>query len=266
MTNEKAVAPVGLVEVGTMFAQGLQFMDNDIEATLSKVVAKHAGRSCQLKPARPAIAANEAEKIEARPAEPAVEIILGEDTKQELLGAIAMLPQLRGIFTEQVAEAITEARKGDTDYEKLVVGLLEAMEAVAEATRAIKEFDALAVPGFDIDTLVTWSPVESPKPKQFLTGGVSNRNGSRKRSLVKWNLDEYTPAQTTVEGSEASYHNIRLVRTGAGWVVSSDEGTLPPQSSPNKAMREMLISAGLSPQRSANDFWNGEAQEQAAGV
>ena len=260
-------------ETGTMLAQGLPFVDGDVELALSIVVKKFEGNTVTLKPAIVALEPDEENGIEARAAVPAVDIIVSEETRVELLGAIAGLPALRSMFTETVAERIAEAREGDTDYEKLLKSYEGYVAKLEEKKQAILEFDESNVPGFNIQELIVWSPNEEPQPRTFVVSGASRGTRTRARSTVTWSLYEYIPGQRTIEGPDASYHGVRLVKLDGSWVVEADEGrailTLDDQqvsvaSSPNKAMRGLLVTCGLSPQRSANDFWNGSAQEKEA--
>ena len=275
MTEEKTVVVerTTVQETGTFLSQGLPFVDNDIEKALSISVAKFAGKTVTLVPAKSEIVADEANEIEHVAAVPAVEIVISEETRQDLLGAIAGLPQLRGLFTETIAEAVTEGRAGDDGYAKLLKSYQGYEKKLADAEAAILAFDEANAPGFDIQALVTWSPSEEPEIKTFVAAGASRGTRSRARSTVKWSLSEYIPSQREVDGPEATYHGIRLIKLELGnWAVETDEGravlTLEGEqisvaSSPNKAMRGLLVTCGLSPQRSANDFWNGSEQEKA---
>lgn len=265
-----------------MLANGLPFVDGDVEQALSIVVKKYGGNVITLTPAKAAVEAveaNEESNIEAKaaqPAIPAVELIVSEESRQELLGAIAGLPALRSMFTETVAERIAEAREGDTEYEKLLKSYEGYVTKLAEKKQAILEFDEANVPGFNLQELIVWSPDEEPQPRTFVVAGAVRGTRTRARSTVTWSLSEYIPGQRTIEGPEASYHGVRLIKLDGSWVVESDEGRavltesdgtqVSVTSSPNKAMRGLLVTCGLSPQRSANDFWNGSEQEKAAGV
>ena len=275
MTEETTVVVerTTVQETGTMLSQGLPFVDNDIELALGIVVKKYEGKTVTLVPAKAEIVADEENGIEHVDAVPAVEIVINEETRQGLLGAIAGLPQLRSLFTETIAEAVIEGRAGDDGYAKLLKSYQGYEKKLADAEAAILAFDEANAPGFDIQALVNWSPSEEPEIKTFVSAGASRGTRSRARSTVTWSLSEYIPGQRVIEGPEASYHGVRLVKLDAGnWAVESDEGravlTLDDQqvsvaSSPNKAMRGLLVTCGLSPQRSANDFWNGSEQEKA---
>lgn len=280
MTEATAVKRSTVQETGTMLANGLPFTDGDVELALSIVIKKFEGNAVTLTPAKAAVEAVEADEEksiaarEAMPAVPAVELIVGEESRVELLGAIAGLPALRSMFTETVAERIAEAREGDTDFAKLLKGYLGFESKLADARANILKFDMANAPGFDIEELVEWSPTEEPEPKSFAAAGVVRGTRTRKRSTVTWSLLEYIPGQRTIEGPDASYHGVRLVKLDGSWVVETNEGRavltesdgtqVSVTSSPNKAMRGLLVTCGLSPQRSANDFWNGSEQEKAA--
>jgi len=264
MTSENTtVTQVGLVEAGTMLGQGLQFVGMD--EALAKVIEKHAGKMCILSPAVAAVEADEEKNIEAVEAVDAVSITISASVKQELLGAVAVLPQLRSIFTTQIAEAIAEGRQDNDEYDKLLSGLKGAKTRLENAEQAIYEFDEEAVPGFDIEALVNWSPDEDPTVKNF-TAARNGRSGTRRRSLAKWSLDRYECKQDEVSGDGGSFHNPVLISHPQGWQVTTDEGVLEPQKSGSEAMKDLLAQAGLSGQRSAVGFWKVVEQEQAAGV
>lgn len=269
MSSEATVQSVGLVEVGTFMGGGLRFVAGDIAKAMEITVGNFEGRKIQLKPPKAEVVANEEEGVEAEAAVPAVEIVIGAETMEQLLGAIAGLPQLRNLFVDEVAELIVEARLEDEEevYTKAAKSYKAALANMAKAEAKIMEFDKEAVPGFQIRDFVIWSPTSDPLPRPQTVAGGTAQSGSRARSTVRWNLDEYFPKQRTVEGSLGSYHNIRLVKLAEGlWAVQSDEGEVLQTSSPNKAKSKILEAVGLSPQRSANEFWQGSIQETAAGV
>ena len=263
---EKTVVRATLQELGTSLSQGLTFLGGDIEKTLDVVIAQNADKVVTLEAAKVEIVADPENNVEQRDAVAAVEMIVNDETRQELLGAIAGLPQLRGLFTEAVATMLITGREGDEAYKELEEKYYLLESELNGVETEILEFDEANAPGFDIQMLVKWSPVESPEPKTFTaSNNTSTGTRKRRRSTVVWSLDEYTPAQSTIEGPEASYHNIRLIRLDrSNWAVEADEGRVLVEGSPNLAMRALLTMCGLSPQRSANGFWGGTEQETAA--
>lgn len=270
--SSEAAAPqsVGLVEVGSFMGGGLRFVDGDIPRAMEITVGNFEGRKIQLKPAKAEIVANEENGVEAEAAIPAVEVIIGEETSEQLLGAIAGLPQLRNLFVEEIADRISEAREEDEteEYAKATKSFKSALTSMEKAEAKIMELDEAAVPGFRIKDFVLWSATTAPLPRpQTVAGGTTGSSGSRKRSTVTWCLNEYIPKQRTFEGPLGAYHNVRLVKLAEGvWAVESDEGQVLTTQSPNKAKSELLIMVGMSPARSANDLWQGSQQEKAAGA
>jgi len=97
-----ATKQVGLVELGTMFSQGLTFLDGDIDKSLSVVIDKHEGEEVVIQKAIPARDADEDNGIEAQEETPAIKLTISEEVSVELLGAVAELPQLRSVFALQI--------------------------------------------------------------------------------------------------------------------------------------------------------------------
>lgn len=266
MTEQTAVQNVGIGELGAMLLTGLDFTDGDVEESLATVIKKHLGKQTQVKAAVPEIKADEEKGIEGQTAQPAIMVEVKPGNSDAILGAIAKLPQLRGMFAEQIAEVIIEAREGDETYEKLLTSFKSALTRVENAKAAILEFDSKNAPGFDVESLLNWRPDDAPTPKNFSVVS-SGRRGSRSASTVGWTLDEYIPKKPEVVGPNGSYHNVRLIRESAGassWIVSTDEGAMGPYSSPHRAMVGTLEAVGLSTSRASTRFWNAEAQESEA--
>ena len=103
MTENKVVARATLQELGTSLSQGLQFLGGDIEKTLDVVIAQNADKVVTMESAKVEIVADPENNVEQQDAVAAVELVVGDETRQEILGAIAGLPQLRGLFTESIA-------------------------------------------------------------------------------------------------------------------------------------------------------------------
>ena len=110
-----------------------------------------------------------------------------------------------------------------------------------------------------------WSPTYEVYARSF---NVVSNSGTRRRktSTVTWSLPEYFAKQTDIEGPDGSYHNVKLEAHGNSWIGRADEGVVADESSPNKVMKAILVSVGLSPARSANDFWGGSEAEKEQGV
>ncbi len=268
MTETKVVARATLQELGTSLSQGLAFLGGDIEKTLDVVIAQNAEKVVTMEPAKVEIVADPENDVEQRDAVAAVELVVSDETRQEILGAIAGLPQLRGLFTESIAQSIIDGREGDDAYKELEEKYYELESDLNQVETQILEFDEANAPGFDIQQLVKWSPVEPPTAKTFAASNTaSSGTRKRRRSTVTWSLNEYIPSQADIEGPEASYHNIRLIKLDrSNWAVEADEGRVLVDGSPNLCMRGLLVACGLSPQRSANGFWGGTEQETAAGA
>ena len=264
--TEVAVKQANLAELGSMLGSGLPFVGGDIDKALGIVIAKHEGEEVIVQRHIAAVEANEEAAIAAKDEVPEVKIVVGEDIRTELLGAIASLPQLRSLFAEQVADMINEGREGDEGYKEKVEKLAELRIAVGDMRKEILDFDQANVEGFVIEDLVSWSPDWEVSPKSFNPLAVSSGTRRRATSTVKWSLPEYAAKQGNIEGPEGSYHNVRLEAHGNSWVGRADEGVVATESSPNKVMKAILVAVGLSPARSANDFWGGSEAEKHQGV
>ena len=176
-----------------MLAQGLPFVDGDVDKALAITITKYEGNTVQMSPARAEVIGIEADEeqgtlgVAASPAVAAVELVVNAEHKTELLGAIASLPALRGMFTETIATTIIESRAGDAEYAKLLKSYQGYETKLADIRSKILEFDESNAPGFNILELVTWSPTEEPEPKTFVvagarTGGTRSRARSTARS------------------------------------------------------------------------------------
>lgn len=260
-----ATSSITLVEIGAQFATGLQFLEGDTEKALSVITKKYNGTEVVLKMKQPAIAANPEKGIEGKPEQPEVTLKIGDDTRDELLAAIATLPTLRNQFATTVADLVNEGREGDTDYAKLIKEF-DAARAKWDSVRSqILEFDQKNAGKFPVEEFVKWIPYGEVEPKSFVgnvqhNSGSSGRSGSRSRAQsAKWSLPVYKAKQQNV----GDYHDVTLVRSGDEWAVQTAEGELLRTTSPNRAMRDFLENyCGLSPQRSANVFWDAYEQEQ----
>lgn len=260
----EATKQVGIAELGTMLNQGLQFLDGDIDKALGVVIGKHTGAEVLVQRHVPAVKGDLEKGLVDKAEIPEVKFVVSEETRKEILGAIASLPLMRPLFSGQVADAINRGREGDESYSAKVDRIEQLKDELAEIYDEIHEFDQSNIEGFSIDDFVHWYPTYEVSPKSFASAIAATRK--RSASAVKWVLDEYKCNQDSIEGPNASFHNISLVRSGNQWNGVSDEGVLSTESSPNKVMQEILIAAGLSPHRSANEFWNGAETEKAAGV
>ena len=183
MTENKTVVRATVNELGTSLSQGLQFLGGDIEKTLDVVIAQNADKVVTLEPAKVEIVADPENNVEQQDAVAAVEMVVSEETRQELLGAIAGLPQLRGLFTESIAQSIIDGREGDDAYKELEEKYYELESDLNGVETQILEFDEANAPGFDIQMLVKWSPVEAPEPKTF-TASNNTSTGTRKRRQI----------------------------------------------------------------------------------
>ena len=267
MTSTSAVKQTNLAELGTMLSNGLPFVGGDIDKALAIVIAKHTEEEVVVQRHIAAVEANEEAAIAAKDEVPEIKMVVSEENRTAILGAIASLPQLRPMFAEQVADMINEGREGVESYLEKVEKISELRAEMGVIRQEIYDFDEANVEGFTMEDFVSWYPEYEVHPKSFVA--QSNGGGTRRRaaSKVKWSLDLYTAKQTHVEGPEGAYHNVILEKIADTWVGRSDEGEIASESSANKVMKVILEAVGLSSARSANEFWGAsDAEEEAAGV
>lgn len=263
--NENAVVKVQLTKLGEMLGGGLAFVGGDIPKAMGIVIDSHDGEEVVVQRAIAAIEADDEKGIEAEPAIPEQKVLVNEDNREAILGAIAGLPQLRSLFAEQVAEAINKAREGSESYATRVEKILELKKEIQEVTGEIFADDSEAVPGFNVKSFVIWMGEHEVVPKPAVTT-IARGVRVRTATTVEWNLDFYQAKQSVVEGPEASFHNLLLERTATGWQARSDEGIICEAASPNKVKNAVLEMCGMSKARSANEFWQGSEQEKSARV
>ncbi len=266
MTSTSAVKQANLQELGKMLGTGLTFLGGDIDASLSVVISQHEDEEVVLQRHIEAVEANEEMGTDARNEVPEVKLVVSEDNREAILGAIASLPQLRPMFAEQVADMVNEGREGVESYVEKVQKITALRAEMGALRQEIYDFDEENTGGFAMEDFVSWNAEMDVYPKSFIV--QSNSGGTRKRaaSKVKWSLDLYTAKQGDVEGPEGAYHNVILQSVDGEWVGSSDEGEIARESSANKVMKVILEAVGLSSARSANEFWGAVAAEEEEGV
>lgn len=263
------MSKVSLGNLGTQVSTVVEALGMSPEQVLDSIIKNEskevkagkleAPREVVIQSHHPAIEGNEEKGIEPRPETPEVTVELTSANKDRILAAMSSLPQFRSQFAEAVAEKIKEHRESNKDqYDAWLAEIKEYNERIGEIRQSIMDSDEEAAGDYDLEEFVIWSPY-NVEPKDFKRVTTSSNSGgrSRSRSRVKWNLDKYLCSQRDVGG----LHNVVLHRSGNEWTVTSDEDTFGPFKSASEAMKEVLLSQDMSPNRSANVFWAGEFQE-----